>query len=167
MVLFDLLVFPSTDAIVSSCSGGGSLIYANVMLPMDSHWFHWQIPGHPSTVAHLPATPRSGYAAVSGHAHRRRGTRMTHLAVTKKTQAIRASRRPSQTTNGSGRHWPSPSATPTNRGVRRRSEQSAQGPADNLPQNGSVQCGLQQRQQEHPRFHLPEQDRSAAWSDLH
>ena len=43
--LFDLWSFRRTDALVSAGLGGGSLIYANVLLPMDREWFYSQIPG--------------------------------------------------------------------------------------------------------------------------
>ena len=42
--LFDLWSFRRTDAIVSAGLGGGSLIYANVLLPMDPNWFYFQLP---------------------------------------------------------------------------------------------------------------------------
>ena len=38
--LFDVWSFRKLDAIVSSGLGGGSLIYANVLLRKDEHWFH-------------------------------------------------------------------------------------------------------------------------------
>jgi cholesterol oxidase len=37
--LFDLWSFSDVDAVVSAGLGGGSLIYANVMLRKDEHWF--------------------------------------------------------------------------------------------------------------------------------
>jgi cholesterol oxidase len=37
--LFQIMAFRNLDAIVSSGLGGGSLIYANVMLPMPPEWF--------------------------------------------------------------------------------------------------------------------------------
>src|SRR5829696_8560888 len=37
--LFDLWSFSGLDALVSSGLGGGSLIYANVLLRKDEHWF--------------------------------------------------------------------------------------------------------------------------------
>lgn len=43
--LFDLWSFKRTDAIVSSGLGGGSLIYANVLLRMPPEWFFSQVPG--------------------------------------------------------------------------------------------------------------------------
>lgn len=43
--LFDLWSFRRTEAIVSAGLGGGSLIYANVLLPMDEEWFYYQVPG--------------------------------------------------------------------------------------------------------------------------
>ncbi|HEY9289998.1 MAG TPA: FAD-dependent oxidoreductase [Microlunatus sp.] len=43
--LYDLWSFRHTDAIVSSGLGGGSLIYANVLLRMDPQWFYSQVPG--------------------------------------------------------------------------------------------------------------------------
>lgn len=43
--LFDLWSFHRTDAIVSAGLGGGSLIYANVLLRMPPEWFFSQVPG--------------------------------------------------------------------------------------------------------------------------
>lgn len=43
--LFDLWSFRRTDALVSAGLGGGSLIYANVLLRMPETWFFSQIPG--------------------------------------------------------------------------------------------------------------------------
>lgn len=56
--LFDLWSFRRTDAIVSSGLGGGSLIYANVLLRMPPEWFFSQVPGEaprpwPVTLADL------------------------------------------------------------------------------------------------------------------
>jgi len=43
--LFDLWSFSGLDALVSSGLGGGSLIYANVLLRKDEHWFVQDGPG--------------------------------------------------------------------------------------------------------------------------
>ena len=37
--MFDLWSFSDIDAVVSAGLGGGSLIYANVMIRKDEHWF--------------------------------------------------------------------------------------------------------------------------------
>lgn len=42
--MFDIWHFKHIDAVVSSGLGGGSLIYANVMLPMDADWFTQKSP---------------------------------------------------------------------------------------------------------------------------
>jgi cholesterol oxidase len=44
--LFDLWSFRRTEALVSAGLGGGSLIYANVLIRMHPNWFYSQIPGH-------------------------------------------------------------------------------------------------------------------------
>jgi cholesterol oxidase len=43
--LFDLWSFRRLDAIVASGLGGGSLIYANVLLRKDEKWFYQNLPG--------------------------------------------------------------------------------------------------------------------------
>ena len=43
--LFDVWSFSGLDALISSGLGGGSLIYANVLLRKDEHWFVEQGPG--------------------------------------------------------------------------------------------------------------------------
>lgn len=42
--MFDIWHFDHIDAVISSGLGGGSLIYANVMLPMDENWFTQKTP---------------------------------------------------------------------------------------------------------------------------
>ncbi|MEO5875998.1 MAG: GMC family oxidoreductase N-terminal domain-containing protein, partial [Streptosporangiaceae bacterium] len=48
--LFDVWSFKGYDSVVSSGLGGGSLIYANVLMRKDEHWF-----------VHEQALPRGGY----------------------------------------------------------------------------------------------------------
>lgn len=43
--LFDVWSFRRLDAVVSAGLGGGSLIYANVLLRKDEHWFDRELPG--------------------------------------------------------------------------------------------------------------------------
>ena len=43
--MFDIWSFRGIDAVVSSGLGGGSLIYANVLLRKDEHWFRQPVPG--------------------------------------------------------------------------------------------------------------------------
>ena len=43
--MFDVWSFDHMDAVISSGLGGGSLIYANVMLPKDETWFEQRVPG--------------------------------------------------------------------------------------------------------------------------
>ncbi|MDP9164540.1 MAG: GMC oxidoreductase [Actinomycetota bacterium] len=42
--MFDVWSFDHMDAVISSGLGGGSLIYANVMLPKDKEWFTQRVP---------------------------------------------------------------------------------------------------------------------------
>lgn len=45
--MYDVWSFDGIDAVVASGLGGGSLIYANVLLRKDEDWFHWVDPaGH-------------------------------------------------------------------------------------------------------------------------
>ena len=43
--MFDIWSFRGIDAVVSSGLGGGSLIYANVLLRKDERWFRQPVPG--------------------------------------------------------------------------------------------------------------------------
>ena len=43
--MFNVWHFQDIEAVVSSGLGGGSLIYANVLLRKDEHWFTQDIPG--------------------------------------------------------------------------------------------------------------------------
>lgn len=54
--LFDLWSFAGIDALVSSGVGGGSLIYANVLLRMEPTWFRTTFPD--GTEQHWPVTRR-------------------------------------------------------------------------------------------------------------
>jgi cholesterol oxidase len=46
--MFDMWSFENIDAVCASGLGGGSLIYANVLLRKDEHWFVREEPGHGS-----------------------------------------------------------------------------------------------------------------------
>ncbi|MGD0380109.1 MAG: GMC family oxidoreductase [Acidimicrobiales bacterium] len=45
--LFDVQSFSHIDTIVSAGLGGGSLIYANVLIRKDENWFETEVDGHP------------------------------------------------------------------------------------------------------------------------
>ncbi len=45
--LFEVQSFPHIDTITSAGLGGGSLIYANVLLRKDEHWFETEVDGEP------------------------------------------------------------------------------------------------------------------------
>src|SRR3954447_16696690 len=54
--MFDLWSFAGLDAVVSSGLGGGSLIYANVLLRKDEHWFVHESPLPGGGYEHWPVT---------------------------------------------------------------------------------------------------------------
>lgn len=55
--MFNIWSFKGLDAIVASGLGGGSLIYANVLLRKDKEWFVQDSPGKPDA-EHWPITYR-------------------------------------------------------------------------------------------------------------
>ena len=59
--MFNIWHFQDIEAVVSSGLGGGSLIYANVLLRKDEHWFTQDIPGGSGQEqwARDPGRPRS------------------------------------------------------------------------------------------------------------
>jgi cholesterol oxidase len=54
--LYDVWSFRGIDALVSSGLGGGSLIYANVLLRKDEAWFRQPVPGRPGEEEEWPVT---------------------------------------------------------------------------------------------------------------
>jgi cholesterol oxidase len=54
--LYDVWSFRGIDALVSSGLGGGSLIYANVLLRKDEAWFRQPVPGRPGEKEDWPVT---------------------------------------------------------------------------------------------------------------
>ncbi len=54
--LHDVWSFRGIDALVSSGLGGGSLIYANVLLRKDEAWFRQPVPGRPGEEEDWPVT---------------------------------------------------------------------------------------------------------------
>ena len=153
--------------VVSSGLGGGSLIYANVLLRKDERWFvHERRSGGgyenwPVTRADLDPHYDAVEQMLGAHAvpartpgydtprPRRCGTRPAGSAWT-----------------GSCRRWRSPSPAarrgagrPVRRSRRPRTATSTAGP-DDLPAVRRVRHRLQRRRQEHPRPHLPVGGRS-------
>ena len=55
--MFDIWSFRGIDAVVSSGLGGGSLIYANVLLRKDEHWFRQDRARRPGPGGDLAASP--------------------------------------------------------------------------------------------------------------
>ncbi len=160
--LFDVWTFRGLEGVVSSGLGGGSLIYANVLLRKDEKWFvheapvpgggyeSWPLsradldPHYDRVEQMLGATP---LPLPGHHAEDRRdaGQRRPARARLAAAAARRDLRRAARATR------PVPGAPIPTAAVR----QPARPAAQHLPAVRRVRHRLQRRREEHPRPHLP------------
>ncbi len=162
--MYDVWRFSGCDSVVSSGLGGGSLIYANVLLRKDEHWFvqddplpgggyeSWPVtradldPHYDEVERMLGATPypldAPGYADAQDarDAGRGGGTRPELAAAAARGQLRAGARRGA----GSG-------AADRGPGLRQPARRAAQ----HLPPVRRVRHRLQRRGQEHPGPQLP------------
>ena len=91
--MFDLWSFSDIDAVVSAGLGGGSLIYANVMIRKDEHWFVQEDPRSGArlrVLAGQPRTARSSTTSPSGCSGDVLPVRVRAVLDGAKTQAMKS-----------------------------------------------------------------------------
>ena len=163
--MFDVWHFTGCDSVVSSGLGGGSLIYANVLLRKDEHWFVQDDPLPQGGYESWPVT-RADLDPHYDEVERMLGATPYPLeaapyAATRKTRAMQDAAAelglPWQLPPLAVSFAPSPGSAPgpglpiVDPDVR----QPARAPAHHLPPVRRVRHRLQHRGQEQPRLQLP------------
>ena len=160
--MFDLWSFRGIDALVSSGLGGGSLIYANVLLRKDERWFVSRTGGQPGEDEDWPISRADldpHYDRVEQMLRAQRYP-FDHAALrpTPKTRAFEAAAEGSGWTGraaAAGRDLRQRRRPPVPGSRSRRSVRTSTAPRAHLPAVRRVRRRLQLRGQEHARLHLP------------
>ncbi len=152
--MFDIWSFKGIEAVVSSGLGGGSLIYANVLLRKDERWFVDE--------ERVPAAGSVGPSATTISSPTTSGSRRCWIPTSIPTTLPRPSPSPAPPRLSSSTrcapHWRSRSRRQARRpqpGASLGSDQHPRHPSPDLPPVRRVRHRLQLRRQEHDRSHLP------------
>ena len=161
--MFNIWHFQDIEAVVSSGLGGGSLIYANVLLRKDEHWFTQDVPGGswPGAVGRHPVRPRS---LLRLRPERTLRAQTLPFGVNgyqlRKTAGLATPRPSSARTGASCRlavrfHNDHQPPVPGEQLVEEAVRQHLRASSAHVPALWRVRHRLQRRCQEHPRPHLP------------
>ena len=139
--MFDVWAFRGTEALVSSGLGGGSLIYANVLLRKDPGWFVDDMPGQPVRpwpISYADLEPHYE-AAEAMLGAQRYPFDVAPYSSTAKTTAMRYAADPARLGMAACPTWPSPSPTPA---THRMPSSAISRQAPNLHGRGRLTCRL-------------------------